>query len=168
MISRGFIALTLALASIVAFASDDAWVVRQDGVGPAKVGMTLSQLNTALGEKFAMPIEKDGQACFEVQSTKYSHISFMIEDGHLSRVNVDAPGITTTEGLQVGDSEAKALRAYGPRLKVEPHHYIDDGHYLTVRSTNGRYGTRFETEKGKITSFYSGQFASVQLVEGCL
>jgi len=168
MISRGFIALTLALVSMAVVAADDAWVVRQDGVGPAKVGMTLSQLNTALGEKFAIPIEKDGQACFEVQSTKHPHVSFMIEDGHLSRVDVDAPGITTTEGLQVGDSEAKALRVYGPRLKVEPHHYIDDGHYLTVRSTDGRYGIRFETEKAKITSFYSGRFASVQLVEGCV
>jgi hypothetical protein len=168
MISRGFIALTLALASTVVLAADDAWVVREDGVGPVKVGMTLSQLNTVLGEKFAMPLEKDGQACFDVQSTKHPHVSFMIEDGHLSRVDVDAPGITTTEGVQVGDPEAKALRAYGPRLKVEPHHYIDDGHYLTVRSSNGRYGIRFETEKEKITSFYSGRFASVQLVEGCL
>jgi hypothetical protein len=73
----------------------------------------------------------------------------MIEDGHFSRVDVDAPGITTTEGVQVGDSEAKALQVYGPRLKVEPHHYIDDGHYLTVRSSNGRYGMRFETEEGE-------------------
>ena len=168
MISRGLIVLTLALASIGTLTADDVWVIREDGVGPAKVGMTLSQLNTVLGEKFAMPIEKDGQACFDVQSTKHPHVSFMIEDGHFSRVDVDAPGITTTEGVQVGDSEAKALRVYGPRLKVEPHHYIDDGHYLTVRSSNGRYGMRFETEKGKITSFYSGRFASVQLVEGCL
>jgi len=168
MVSRGFIALTLALASIAAFAANDAWVVREDGFGPAKVGMTLSQLNTVLGEKFAMPIEKDGQACFDVLSTKHPHVSFMIEDGHLSRMDVDAPGITTSEGVQVGDSEAKALRVYGPRLKVEPHHYINDGHYLTVRSSDGRYGRRFETEKGKITSFYSGRFASVQLVEGCL
>ena len=160
--------LTLTLASIAALAAADAWVVREDGVGPAKVGMTLSQVNTVLGEKFAMPIEKDGQACFDVQSTNHSHVSFMIEDGHLSRVDVDAPGITTTEGVQVGDSEAKALRVYGSRLKVEPHHYIDDGHYLTVRSSNGRYGIRFETEKGKITTFYSGRFASVQYVEGCL
>jgi hypothetical protein len=168
VISRGFMVLTLALASIAALAAADAWVVREDGVGPAKVGMTLSQLNTVLGEKFAMPIEKDGQACFAVQPTKHPNVSFMIEDGHLSRVDVDAPGITTTEGVQVGDSEAKALRVYGPRLKVEPHHYIDDGHYLTVRSSNGRYGIRIETEKGKITTFYSGRFASVEYVEGCL
>jgi Trehalase len=33
----------------------DAWVARQDGIGPVKIGMTLPQLNMALHEKFAMP-----------------------------------------------------------------------------------------------------------------
>ena len=123
MISRGSLVLTLFFASIAVLAADDAWVVREEGVGPVRVGMTLSQLSTVLGEKFAMPLERDGQACFDVQSTKHPHVSFMIEDGHLSRVNVDAPGITTTEGVQVGDSEAKALRVYGSRLKVERKDY---------------------------------------------
>jgi hypothetical protein len=33
----------------------DAWVARQDGIGPVKIGVTLPQLNMALHEKFAMP-----------------------------------------------------------------------------------------------------------------
>jgi hypothetical protein len=169
MISRTFTLLAaLAFASIATLPADIAWVVREDGVGPAKVGMTLPQLNTALGEKFAMPTDEDGQGCFYVHPAKHSHISFMFLDGRLSRVDVDAPGISTTEGIQVGDFEAKALRVYGPRMKVEPHQYIDDGHYLTARSRDGRFGVRFETEKGKITQFYGGLFESIQLVEGCL
>jgi hypothetical protein len=158
----------LALASIGVLRASDEWMVREDGVGPAKVGMTLFQLNTAMGEKFAMPRNKDDQACFVVKPAKHPHITFMIEDGHFSRVDVDAPGIATIEGVHVGDSEAQARRVYGPRLKIEPHQYIEGGHYLTVRSSDGRYGTRFETDKGKIQSFYAGQFKSIQLVEGCL
>jgi hypothetical protein len=92
----------------------------------------------------------------------------MIEDGHFSRVDVDAPGISTTEGIHVGDTEGQARRVYGARLKTEPHQYIDGGHYLTVRSRDSRNGTRFETDKGKIQSFYAGRFESIQLVEGCL
>ncbi len=169
MTFRGFIVLAaLALTSICALRADDVWVVREDGVGPAKVGMTLSQLNAALGEKFTMPRNKNDQACFVVKPAKHPHIAFMIEDGHFSRVDVDAPGIPTTEGIYVGDSEAQARRVYGARLKVEPHHYIEGGLYLTVRSRDGRYGTRFETDKGKIQSFYAGRFESIQLVEGCL
>jgi hypothetical protein len=103
-----------------------------------------------------------------VKPPKHPHIAFMIEDGHFSRVDVDAPGISTTEGVHVGDSEAQALRVYGTRLKIEAHQYIEGGHYLTVRSRDSRYGTRFETDKGKIQSFYAGRFEAIQLVEGCL
>ena len=62
----------------------------------------------------------------------------------------------------------KRTIGYGTGLKVEPHQYIDDGHYLTIRSRDGRYGMSFETERGKITSFYGGRFEAVQYVEGCL
>jgi hypothetical protein len=169
MTSRDFIVLAaLALTSIGVLRADDVWVVREDGVGPAKVGMTLSQLNIALGEKFAMPRNKDDQSCFVVKPAGHPHTAFMIEDGQFSRVDVDAPGLSTTEGIHVGDSEAQARRVYGARLKIEPHQYIEGGHYLTVRSHDGRYGTRFETDKGKIQSFYAGRFDAIQLVEGCL
>jgi hypothetical protein len=172
MISRCLI-VALTLASIATLHADDVWVIREDGVGPAKIGMALSQLNTVLGEKFTKPSEKGeegegGDACFYAKPTKHPHVSFMIENGQLARVDVDAPGICTMEGIQVGDSESKALRVYGTGLKVEPHQYIDEGHYLTIRSRDGRYGMRFETEKGKITSFYGGRFEAVQYVEGCL
>lgn len=90
----------------------------------------------------------------------------MIENGHLVRVDVDKAGVATDEGVQVGDSEERAKQVYGSRLKVEPHHYTD-GHYLTVRSQSGGYGIRFETEKGKIETFYAGTFEAIQYVEGC-
>jgi hypothetical protein len=169
MISRVSIFLVVvALLSMSMVQADEDWVIREDGVGPVKIGMTLPELNTVLHQRFSMPKDKDEQACFYVKPTKHPHIAFMIEDGRLSRADVDGPGISTTEGIQVGDSEEHARRVYGPRLKVEPHKYFEDGHYLTVRSTDGRYGIRFETEKGKIQRFYAGRFKAVQYVEGCL
>jgi hypothetical protein len=169
MISRASILLVvIALFGMSMVQVDEDWVIREDGVGPVKIGMTVPELNTVLHQRFSMPKDKDEQACFYVKPTKHPHIAFMIEDGRLSRADVDGPGISTAEGIQVGDSEEHAHRVYGPRLKVEPHKYIDDGHYLTVRSTDGRYGIRFETEKGKIQRFYAGRFKAVQYVEGCL
>jgi hypothetical protein len=172
MISRCLI-VALVVANIVTVHADDAWVIREDGVGPAKVGMTLPQLNAVLGEKFTKPSEKGeegegGDACFYVNPAKHPHVSFMIENGRFARVDTDAPGIHTIEGVQVGDAESKVLRVYGAGVKVEPHKYNDDGHYLTIRSRDGRYGMRFETDKGKITTFYGGRFEAVQYVEGCL
>lgn len=170
MTSRSLQVLSvLAVVSIGTSLASDVWVLHEDGIGPVKVGMSLSQLNTVLHEKFSMPGSKDDQGCFYVNPTKNPHVAFMIEDGRLARIDVDGPGVATAEGIQVGDSEARALQVYGSRLKVEPHAYTGpEGHYLTVRSKSGRYGIRFETDKGKIETFYAGRFEAVQYIEGCL
>lgn len=157
-----FFGLTLLISSTCG--AEDAWVVRLDGVGPAKIGMRLQQLNVALGEKFAMPKDKEDQGCFYVASTKHPQVSFMIENRRLVRFDVDGSGIATKDGVQAGDSEERVKQVYGSRLKIEPHHYTD-GHYLTVR--DGNYGIRFETDGGKVTTFYAGRFGAIQYVEGC-
>jgi hypothetical protein len=142
------------------------WVAREDGVGPIKAGMTLSQLNAVLQERFSLPADKNDRGCFYVTPSKHPHLSLMIENGRLARIDVDSRGVATSEGIQVGDTEAQAMNVYGSRLKIEPHHYTE-GHYLTVRSSEGRFGIRFETEQGKITTFYSGRYNAIQYVEGC-
>jgi len=147
--------------------ASDTWVVREDGVGPVKIGMSLSQLNTVLREQFPMPADKHDQACFYVNPKRRPHISFMIENGHLARVDVESPGVSTSSGIQVGDSESQVLKVYGSRLKVQPHQYIGSGHYLTARSKDGRFGVRFETDQGKTTMFYTGRYNAIQYVEGC-
>lgn len=148
--------------------SPQQWVLHYDGIGPAKVGMSLAQLNAALQEKFRMPKARDEQRCFIVTSTHHPHVSFMIEDGKVTRIEIDGRGVPTDRGIQVGDSEKQVLKAYGAAAKVEPHAYTSEegGHYLTVRSA--ALGLRFETLKGKVDSFYAGRFTSVQYIEGCL
>jgi len=39
---------------------------------------------------------------------------------------------------------------------------------LTLRSADQRYGMRFETEAGKVTTFYAGKYEAEQYVEGCV
>jgi hypothetical protein len=70
----------------------------------------------------------------------------------ISAYRVRDPGVTTTTGIQVGDSDKHALQVYGSRLKVGPHKYIDHGQYLTAKSSAGHCGIRFETEDGKIAT----------------
>jgi hypothetical protein len=157
----------LTIATISSSLAEEAWVIREDGAGPVKIGMRLSQLNTVLHEKFSLP-DEEALACFSVNPTRHPRIAFMIIDDRLARIDLLGAGIFTAAGVQVGDSEARALQVYGSKLKVEPHKYMgSDGHYLTVQSNDHRYGIRFETVKGKITAFYAGRFDAIQFVEGC-
>jgi hypothetical protein len=145
------------------------WIARVDGIGPVKIGMSLPELSSVLNETFSMPEDKNDQGCFYVHPSNHLHLALMIEDGRLVRVDVDKPGIPTTEGIQVGDSETKALGVYGANLKVSEHQYTGpEGHYLTLGPIKDQYGIRFETDKGTIEMYYAGRFEAIQYVEGCL
>jgi len=146
----------------------EAWSLHFDGIGPVKVGMSLSRLNSVLQESFRMPKARDEQGCFYVTSTHHPQISFMIENGKVSRIDVNGRGVSTDKGIQVGDSEKQVQKIYGAAVKVKPHAYTSEegGHYLTVRS--GEVGLRSEIGEGKVDSFYAGRFTSVQYIEGCL
>jgi hypothetical protein len=165
---RSLLLASILLAAIGICTASRAWVVRFDGIGPAKIGMSLSELNSTLHESFSMPKDEDERACFYVEQSKHPGVGFMIQKGHVTRVDVDQPGVATAEGIKIGDSESQAMKVYGRKLKVEPHHYTaPEGHYLTVLSNNERYGIRFETDGGKIVRFYAGQLQAIALVEGC-
>ncbi len=140
--------------------------MREDSIGPVKVGMTRSQLSAALREKLVEE-ESGNDSCFFVHARGHDHVSFMIIGDRVVRIDIDAPGYKTSMGIQVGDLEAYARRVYGSRMKVTRHQYLDTGHYLTVRSSDGRHGVRFETDNGKITRFYAGTYEAIQYVEGC-
>src|SRR4029453_3650526 len=107
---------------------------------------------------------KGEQACFYVKPTRHPQLAFMIEDGRLSRVDIDSLGVPAQPGVQVGDSEALVLKAYGTRLTIESHKYLEEGHYLTVISKDGRFGLRFETDGKRVTSFYGGTREGIQCV----
>lgn len=157
-----------AVACTIAAGPEDTWRVRLDGVGPVKIGMTLQELNSALHEKFKLPRDKEEQSCFFAEPRGHEAIAFMLEDGKVTRIDVYKPGVYTTARIQVTDSEAKTLRVYGPSMTVGQSQYGDDtGHYLTMKSSDGKSAIRFETENGKVERFYAGRWESVQYAEGC-
>jgi hypothetical protein len=162
---RRSLLLPVILLVATSFASD-AWVIREDSVGPVRMGMSLTQLSAALHQELAAD-ERDEQGCFYISARGHDHVSFMIIDGHVVRVDVGAPGVKTLTGIQVGDSERQVRKVYGARMKVDAHQYVDTGHYLTVRSADGRYGVRFETDNGKVTMYHAGKHSAIQYVEGC-
>jgi len=159
--------LLLFLVATASAAGD--WRVRPEGVGPVRIGMTLAQIREALhGELKEDDPHSGSEDCFYVQSKQHPGTEFMILDGKLARTDVSEARIFTPEGIQVGDSEVKVRKLYGSRVKVSRHQYFDNGNYLTVLAPDRRYGIRFETDNGKVTSYYAGLARAIEYVEGCL
>ena len=108
--------------------------------------------------------------CYYLRGAKsLNGISLMVIGGTVARVEVDTMAVASVSGAHVGTTEKQLKALYGPRLKVEPHKYLEEkGHYLTLRSTDGRRGIRFETENGRVFRFYAGPWTHLRYVEGCM
>lgn len=143
------------------------------GLGPVRIGMTLSRIEQILGRK--IPIDEavsgDASGCAQANWPGRDGVTLMFEKYHLTRIEVWKPDnpIRTAEGAHVGSGEAELRRLYGRSAIFTAHPYLDDdGHYVTLRYPQQKRKLIFETEKGKVTSFRIGYPEPVEYIEGCL
>lgn len=147
-----------------------------EGWDGLRIGMTRAEVVAAAGED-ANPEAVGGpepEMCDEFRPTAAPEgLLVMIEQGILTRISVhEANGIATPTGIQVGDPGDLVLRAYGDRVIVEPHKYVDPpAGYLTVwegDAAGERRGIRYEIgQDGHVTHIHAGS-GSIEYVEGCL
>lgn len=156
-------------------ATDTAWAMRFDGMGPIRVGMTFDEARAALGGDLRMGDEPAGHPegpdrCDYPRSAALpAGVRVMVEGQRVVRVEVDSGSLATAEGARISDTEARIQQLYPQRVTVMPHKYTD-GHYLTVRSATPSDTTHlliFETDGRVVERFRVGQVPQVQYVEGC-
>ncbi|HET9838086.1 MAG TPA: hypothetical protein VFR84_07615 [Candidatus Angelobacter sp.] len=158
----------LCILGTTGLAAAKPWVLRFDGAGPVKIGMTQDQLSAALSGSFSVPENAEEKNCFYAEPSLHPGIAFMVQNGRVTRADVTRRTVPTASGIRVGDSEEQVKKVYGARVKVEPHAYTGpEGHYLTVYSRDRRYGLRFETDGKKVTGFYAGEPQAILYIEGC-
>jgi hypothetical protein len=148
------------------------WTLRLRRAGPVRVGMSLPEVRDALGDSRAAIAGGDPDApCAYLSSPAIpAALGFMFDRGRLVRIDVDAPGIRTASGVAVGSTEEAVRRAYGDRIRVEPHKYEPGGHnlrYVTRDASDRGFGMIFETDGRRVTRFRTGTVAAVALVERC-
>jgi len=169
MVRRAILALAALLAGLGTAGAADDWRVSTAGYGPARIGMTVGQAAQALGMTLVSEGPVDNPGCHYLRpEPAVEGLWFMISNGRVARVEVNAPGIKTRSGLGVGDTEARVKQALGNAIEITPHKYVaPDGNYLTVWASDKKSAVRFETLLGKVTSFYAGRVPEVEYVEGC-
>ncbi|HHF7346186.1 hypothetical protein [Legionella feeleii] len=148
------------------------WQLSPEGFGPIQIGMTLKQAEQVAGMKFGSTKPEVDQAedesCFYVSLKGTQGLSFMISGDKIVRINITSSSFSTSKGARIGDSEAQVQALYAGKLEVEPHHYDQNGHYLTLIETLKDRAIRFETDAKVITQIYSGRNQETHYVEGCL
>jgi hypothetical protein len=142
----------------------------EDGLGQIQVGMNLDDaVNMGLlNENPSMKSQCDF-VFPAVGAGIPDGVSVMVVKGKVARIDVDTGSVTTEDGVKVGDSEDKVRSVYDGDLQVEPHKYIEGGHYMTVMGDSASAGKAivFETDGKRVTAFRAGRLPEVKWVEGC-
>lgn len=137
-----------------------------DGLGAVKIGMELPLAATLALDRFVPGDVTSADECRVVHLRREPRALFMVEKGRIVRVSTRDARFATESGVRVGDTEAKAAEAYRGTLEVTPHKY-EEGHYLTLRSRDGRSALVLEAVGGRIVEIRAGRVPAAEYVESC-
>jgi hypothetical protein len=149
------------------------WTISLTGAGPVRLGMSVSAVRRVLGDAGAQLAGNESDVplsdCAYLESKRIPQgLGLMFAKGRLVRIDIIEGPTKTSNGAGIGDSEDRIKQLYAGRIKVEPHVYVDEGHYLNyVPVGRSNVGIVFETDGQQVTSFRVGTFAAIALIEGC-
>ena len=150
--------------------ADTATTVTATGYGALRIGMTITSAATALHSPVPDTAGLDTNCTYVRFAHAPAGMRVMFASGTLARIDVDTSAIATGRGARVGDSEAHVRELYGSRVSVEPHKYVQNGHYLIIaptEPTDSAFRLLFETDGSRVTSYRGGRLPQVRWVEGC-
>jgi len=162
----------LAVLAVAGFASGALAAtapITPNGWGDLRIGMPAKEAIRKFGLKEPNRIPGE-DSCRQFDMPAEPQLDVMVIDGRVVRLSLYGRGaLKTDRGFTVGDRERDIRKAYGARLKVEPHAYEEaPAHYLTFWTTPGKRGVRYETDMhGRVTAIHAGG-PEIQYIEGCL
>lgn len=161
------IALAVVLTAAIASAQFGAARLRLDGFGPVRIGMTEAEARRAVGDLTIGTDREVDATCYFLSAPHDRSVSLMIERGTVARIDIDDPHHWTLSGVHIGSTEAEAHAAYRGRLQVTPHKYDRTGHYLILKSADGKSALVLETDGKRVTAMRAGAEPAVEYVERC-
>ena len=162
----GAAAIGLAAAGVASGAAS--WCLGLGALGPVRTGMSTDQVLPLADWSGLARRQPAGECWYLRYQGGGSDFDLMIIGDRVVRIELKgASKLHTFGGARIGSSEADLRRLYGARLDVQPHKYDPQGHTITYRSSDGKFGLRFETSNGKVTAIQSGPWEHLHYVEGC-
>jgi hypothetical protein len=156
---------------LVALAQSPSWPLADarlslTGLGPVRIGMNEAMVRQAAQTEL-MKAPSGSEGCVQLHVRRDPGIVLMFEKGVLTRIDFDDAHHATLRGLRIGDSERRARELYSGEYQENPHKYVADGHYLTIRSSDKRYALVVETDGRYVSHLRAGVVPSAEYVEGC-
>ncbi len=149
-------------AALFACATASAQTLSPDGYGKIRFGDRLVTAEKRLGQR-ATPRPRE-RACSIVRFKRYPRVSFMVEQGRITRADAKTV-VPNSAGVTAAMQPEEVLRRH-PHARLEPHKYDEDGKYLILRKGTGK-ALIFETSKNKLKRVRAGLKPAVDYVEGC-
>ena len=162
-------------------AAPPADVLTAHGFGPLRIGMTLAEVEAALGpdsnpEAVGGP---DPESCDIFHPVRAPEgLTVMVEKGVLTSIWLaDGSPLKTDRGFGVGDTATAIKAAYGPTANASPHKYAaPPAEYITSWSVGGgpdyvqdpaARGVAYHVGTNGRVELVAAGGPSIQYVEGC-
>lgn len=162
--------LVLAVCAAVAVSATAAssWCLGLNGLGPIRAGMTVEQVMRLADFSGMERKEPAGECWYLNYRGGSSAFDLMIIGGVVVRLELKGESkLHTFTGARLGTTEDELKAMYGSRLDIQPHKYDTNGHTITLKSSSGEHGLRFETSGGRVTAIQAGPWEHLNYVEGC-
>ncbi|HET6586130.1 MAG TPA: hypothetical protein VFG69_21880 [Nannocystaceae bacterium] len=140
--------------------------VRMDGHGRVRFGMTLADVEAAIGERIDVPREGCHVVAPSTAGTP-AKFTWLVQDGVLARIDVTSPAITAVGGGRVGSTADELRKAYAGTIVEAPHKYDPKGQTWTVGPAERAHFV-FELDgAGRVGSWRAGVPPQIDWVERC-
>jgi hypothetical protein len=162
-------ALALCAASLFTVAVPaPSWCLGMSGLGPIRAGMTAEEV-MRLADFSGLELKSATGECWYLHyQGGSSAFDLMIIGGSVVRLELKGESkLHTFAGAGIGTTENELKSMYGSRLDIQPHKYDANGHTITLKSSAGDHGLRFETSDGRVTAIQAGPWEHLNYVEGC-
>jgi hypothetical protein len=144
--------------------------VEFDGIGPVKVGMTVTQASRIIGHRLVPGVQ--GRCSSFKPQNDTDNISFVVVGNHIARVDIEEGSrVKTLKGAGIGNTEAQIKSLYPGQIKVTPSKNGYNGHLLTLipnESHERDYRIVFETDGDSVIRYSVGKLPEIKFVGSCL